>query len=120
MNEFAQILEQAGGAGAPPEQAARLRTALGEELRRGGHELGQSRSGYDAPLTVAFAPGLAVTPAPAALRADPGAAGERAWLLTAAVVGALVEAGPEKRAPSPFFEAGEWEGFLVLAATGAD
>ncbi len=28
MNEFAQILEEAGGAAAPPEQAARLRAAL--------------------------------------------------------------------------------------------
>jgi hypothetical protein len=41
MNDFAQILEQAGGSTAPPEQAARLRTALAEELRRGAAELDQ-------------------------------------------------------------------------------
>src|SRR3954447_26040697 len=114
MHAFAQILEDAGGAGAPPEQAARLRTALAEELRRGASELLERRSGYDAPLTVAFAGGLALVPAPAALRADPGAAPERGWLLAAATLGALVEAGGEA------VQAGEWEGHLALAAGGAD
>src|SRR3954454_11356706 len=128
MNEVAQILEQAGGAEAPPEQAARLRTALVVELRRGARELDQTRSGYDAPLTVAFTKKQGLTPffhvllpVPAALRADPGAASERAWLLTAGAVGALVEAaGVKKRGQSPFLQAGEWEGFLVLVAPGAD
>src|SRR5689334_5481726 len=124
MNEFAQILEQAGGPDAPPEQAARLRTALAAELRRSAGELGEARSGYGLPLTVAFAqetarcPFLhAVLPVTASLRADPGAASERAWLLTAAALGALVEAaGRQERAPCPFLQAGEWEGFLVLVA----
>src|SRR3954453_14642595 len=120
MNDFAQILEQAGGAQAPPEQAARLRTALGEELRRGAEELGLARSGYGAPVTVAFAAGLAVLPVPAAVRSDPAVAGERAWLLAAAAVGVLVEAGAGKREPALFLLAGEGGGFLLLAAPGAD
>src|SRR4051794_36304741 len=93
MNEFAQILEDAGGAEAPPEQAARLRAALAEELRRGAADLAEKRSGYETPLVVAFSAGLAATPAPVALRSDPGAASERTWLLVAAALGALVEAG---------------------------
>jgi hypothetical protein len=114
MQDFAHILEQAGGASAPPDAAARLRSALAAELERGVQELAQSRSGYDEPLTAGFAPDVALLPVPAALRADPGAAPERAWLLTAAAIGALVEAGGGE------FEAGEWEGRLALAAPGAD
>jgi hypothetical protein len=114
MHAFAQILMQAGGAGAPPEQAARLRTALAEELRRGAAELLERRSGYDVPLTVVFAGELALLPVPAALRADPGAAPERGWLLAAAALGALVESG------GAAVQAGEWEGHLVLTAGGAD
>jgi hypothetical protein len=45
---------------------------------------------------------------------DPAAASERTWLLTAAALGALVEAGATE------IQTGEWEGFLVLAAPGAD
>lgn len=114
MNDFAQILGDAGGADAPPEQAARLRGALREELRRGAAELARPRSGYEAPVLAMFAAGTAVLPVPAALRADPAAAADRAWLLAAAVVGALVEAG------ATTVEAGEWEGFLVLTGAGAD
>lgn len=114
MNEFAQILQEAGGAAAPPEQAARLRAALAAELGRGVAELAKARSGYDAPVLIAFAPGFAVLPVPAALRADPLAASERSWLLTAAAIGALTEAeGGE-------LQAGDWDGRLVLAAPGAD
>lgn len=114
MNDFAQILEDAGGASAPPEQAARLRTALQAELARGASELGQPRSGYGAPVLVAFFPGHAILPVPAALRADPLAAPERAWLLTAAAIGALIEAGART------IEAGAWHGHLVLAAADTD
>lgn len=114
MNEFAQILQDAGGAAAPPGQAARLRAALATELGRGAAELARARSGYDAPVVVAFAPGCAVLPVPAALRADPLAASERSWLLTAAAIGALTEADGGE------LQAGVWDGRLVLAAPGAD
>jgi hypothetical protein len=97
MDELGAALEAAGGLAAGPESAARLRTLLAEELRRGAAELGLKRSGYDAPLTVAVAPanaGLrAAAPVTATLRADPNAVVERAWLLVAAVTGALVEVG---------------------------
>jgi hypothetical protein len=114
MNEFAQILEEAGGAAAPPEQATRLRGALAAELARSEAELAAKRSGYGTPLTVAFAPGLAVVPVTAALRTDPGAAPERAWLLTAAVIGALVESG------GGAVQTGAWDGRLLLSAPDAD
>ncbi|MCW2966916.1 MAG: hypothetical protein JWM71_688 [Solirubrobacteraceae bacterium] len=114
MNEFAQILEEAGGAAAPSPHFARLRTALAAELARGERELAQPRSGYAEPLTVVFATGLVATPAPSALRADPGAASERAWLLVAAAVGALV--GGEG---GEILAAG-WERRLVLLSEGAD
>jgi hypothetical protein len=97
MDELGAALEAAGGLAAGPETAARLRTLLAEELRRGAAELGLARSGYGAPLTVAVAPtaaGLrAAAPVAAALRADPNAVVERAWLLVAALTGALVEVG---------------------------
>src|SRR4051794_2668905 len=97
MDELGGALEAAGGLAAGPESAARLRTLLAEELRRGAAELAQARSGYGAPVTVAVAPasaGLrAAAPVTAALRADPEAVVERAWLLVAALTGALVEVG---------------------------
>src|SRR3954467_14068307 len=97
MDELGAALEAAGGLAAGPETAARLRTLLADELRRSAAELRLKRSGYAGPVTVAVAPadgGLrAVAPVPAELRADPDAVGERAWLLVAALVGALVEAG---------------------------
>jgi hypothetical protein len=114
MHDFAHILDAAGGAAAEREQFARLRTALLDELARGARELDRPRSGYDAPLTVAIADGIGVLPVPAPLRADPRAAAERGWLLTAATIGALVEAG------GAAIEAGAWGGHLVVAAQGAD
>src|SRR4051795_9590502 len=97
MDELGAALEAAGGLAAGPESAARLRTLLADELRRGVAELALARSGYGAPVTVAVAPapaGLrAVAPVAAALRADPEAVVERAWLLVAALTGALVEVG---------------------------
>ena len=97
MDELGAALEAAGGLAAGPESAARLRTLLADELRRGAGELALARSGYGAPVTVAVSPapaGLrAVAPVAARLAADPNAVGERAWLLVAALTGALVEVG---------------------------
>src|SRR3954470_24038193 len=97
MDELGAALEAAGGLAAGPESAARLRTLLADELRRGAAELALKRSGYEQPVTVAVAPaptGLrAAAPVAAALRADPDAVVERAWLLVAALTGALVEVG---------------------------
>ncbi len=53
-------------------------------------------------------------PVAVVLRADPEAVAERAWLLTAAAVGALADAGGEVGA----MLAGSWQGFLVLSARG--
>src|SRR3954465_6237445 len=110
MDELGAALEAASGLAAGPESAARLRTLLADELRRGAAELALARSGYtgagegpvapagsSAPVTVAVPPapaGLrAAVPVAAALRADPEAVVERAWLLVAALTGALVEVG---------------------------
>jgi len=117
MDELLAALQEAGGLDAPREAGARLRELLRAELRRGAAELERKRSGYDAPVTVAVAPApaglLAVAPVAPELRADPDAVGERAWLLVAALVGALVEAaghGPPR--------CGALEGFLVLEHPG--
>ncbi len=100
--------------GAP---AARVRALLEAELRRGARELEAKRSGYEDPVVVAVAAagdGLrAAAPVASALRADPDAAPERAWLLTAALVGALAEAGA-----GGDLRAGELAGHLVLDAGG--
>jgi hypothetical protein len=95
-------LLDAGGVNAPRERLAGLRASLLEELPTGARELDLTRSGYGRPVAVALAvvPAagrdgdelIAVAPVNQALRADPGAVGERAWLLTAALVGAMVEA----------------------------
>ena len=110
---FGAALSDAGGVAAPRERLAGLREALLDELRSGARELQQRKSGYGRPVAVALAvapgpePGpagdgrrartarhrlLAVAPVDEALRADPGAVPERAWLLVAALVGALVQA----------------------------
>jgi hypothetical protein len=113
VSAFADALADAGGAAAPPEQLARLRTLLDRELERGAEELRKPRSGYGEPVTVAVADGvLAAAPVAAALRADPDAVDERAWLLAAALVGALVEAGGSG------LRTGALDGHLVLAAPG--
>jgi hypothetical protein len=111
MDELGAALEAAGGLAAGPESAARLRTLLAEELRRGAAELGLKRSGYDAPVTVAVAPAAAglraAAPVAATLRADPDAVVERAWLLVAALAGAMVAAG---EAPPVYVSANVPEG----------
>ncbi len=121
VDELGAVLEGAGGIDAPAELRARLHALLAAELARGAAELTRSRSGYEAPVTVAFAPDAgggirAVLPAAPALRADPDAAPERAWLLTAAVVGALAEAG----AHAGELTAGAWDAHLALRAPGGD
>jgi hypothetical protein len=97
MSALAEALADAGGVNAPRERVAQLRTLLDDSLHAGAAELAKARSGYEDPVVVAFAPtddGLvAAAPVDPALRADPAAVAERAWLLVAAVVGALVEAG---------------------------
>src|SRR3954468_20609870 len=107
MSAFADALAEAGGAAAPPEQQAPLRSLLDKELQRGVQGLTQKPSGYGAPVTVAIADAfdqglLAAAPVPAALRADPEVVDERAWLVAAALAGALVAAaGPPPAAPAP-------------------
>src|ERR671923_101216 len=71
MDELGAALEAAGGLAAGPETAARLRTLLADELRRGAAELALARSGYGAPVTVG------VAPAPARARRHPRAAPPR-------------------------------------------
>jgi len=93
---LAEELAAAGGVAAPPQASARLRDLLEEALRHGRAELGGKRSGTrERPVTVALATEggrlLAALPVPPGLHADAEAAGERAWLLVAAVVGALVD-----------------------------
>ena len=120
MSAFADALADAGGAAAPRERAGQLRTLLERELDRGAAELAKPRSGYGDPLAVAVAavPGtglLAVAPVPASLRADPYKVDERAWLVVAALAGALVVAGGRP------LSAGAFEGGrLLLRAPGDD
>jgi hypothetical protein len=121
MDELAAALEEVGGVGAPREHAARLRVLLDQELARSERELSLPRSGYEAPVTVALARDggrlRAVAPVPADLRADEQVAREREWLLTAALVGALVESSSDPAAP---LLAGDRDGYLVLALPGEE
>jgi hypothetical protein len=107
-------LDAAVAEGAGP---ARVRKLLDDELRHGRAQLALKRSGYERPVVVAVAGasgGLrAVAPAPATLRADPHAVGERTWLLVAALVGALVEASGTEA-----LRAGSRHGDLVLELAG--
>ncbi|MDQ6804121.1 MAG: hypothetical protein M3065_03955 [Actinomycetota bacterium] len=122
---FELALHDAGGVGAPREQVAGLRAALLDELLAGAAQLDLTRSGYGRPVAVAFAvvasraassPGAAdepgsrgqgtgslisVAPVDQAFRADPGAIGERSWLLTAAVVGAMTQAAAVSNPVAP-------------------
>src|SRR5436305_8764197 len=121
MDPLATALEDAGGTAAPRERIARLRALLREDLSRSERELALPRSGREQPVTIALAAAgdalVAVVPVAAALRADSNAANERAWLLTAATIGALVEvaqpAAPRRRADL-LLEAGALDGHLAL------
>jgi hypothetical protein len=93
---LADELAAAGGVAALPQTTARLRDLLADALRHGATELEGKRSGTrERPVTVALATDgqrlLAALPVGAGLHADAEAVGERAWLLVAAVVGALVD-----------------------------
>src|ERR671915_371346 len=114
-----------GGVAAPATATARLRDVLLAALRRGVDELAKPRSGYEVPVEIAFAAGdgvvLAATPADAAFRADPEAAGERTWLLVAAVIASLVdltEPGPPASPADLGVRAGDLGGFLLLGVPG--
>ena len=124
---LAEALAEAGGAEAPPAARARLRMLLLERLRHGARELDRTRSGYELPVSVAVAAReaslVAVAPVQAALRADPARANERAWLVVAALVAALVEAGDPLPDREPAMLAGVFEDdWLALAvpARGGD
>ena len=127
MTALADALADAGGAAAPAAATAQLRGLMLAALRHGREELGRKRSGYGAPVEVAIGAHdgllLAATPTAARLLPDPEQAGEREWLLAAAVVGALVELaapGPPADAAAIGVTAGELEqGFLVVALPGA-
>ncbi len=122
MAGLGDALMEAGGREAAPDQAARLRALVVHELERGARELAKRRSGYGDPVVVGFADVgppteiVAVVPVPAHVRVDPDAAGERAWLLAAAVVDALHDAAftlGEQLVPKVC--AGELDGWLVLS-----
>lgn len=97
MADLATLLHDAGGPEAPRARRAQLLGALTAALDDGALELGKQRSGYPQPVTTAIALSdgglVAVAPVDPALRADPEVAGERTWLLVAALVGALVDGG---------------------------
>jgi hypothetical protein len=111
-----QVLADAGGVAAPRERLGQLRLLLQQELQHGVAELALARSGYEHPVVVAVASthdGLtAVAPVAPELRADPDAVEERAWLLTAALVGALADASEH---PHTVEAGGAFEGeFLAV------
>jgi hypothetical protein len=121
MSPLATALDDAGGTAAPLERSAQLRALLRDELARSEAELALARSGRESPVTVVFAAApdalLAVLPVPAAVRADPGAAPERAWLTVAAATGALLEIAqlpPPRGADDLVLEAGALDGRLAL------
>ncbi|MDX6728372.1 MAG: hypothetical protein QOK49_3177 [Baekduia sp.] len=114
-----QILADAGGVQAPREHVGLLRTLLGKELQHGAEELALARSGYEHPVVVGVAATdgglLAVAPVAPGLRADPDAVEERAWLLAAALLGALVDASGAAE-----LTAGSFDGHLALRLAAAD
>jgi hypothetical protein len=91
------------------ESPVRARRLLERELERGLRELEQPRTGYDAPIVVAFGSEAAVVPVPVSVRADAASIGERAWLVVAATVEALAEAGGDAK-----LEAGAFGEHLAL------
>jgi hypothetical protein len=97
------------------ESPALVRKRLEAELRRGERELGQPRSGYGEPVLVAFSPEAAALPVPLNVRADAAEIGERAWLVVAAAVEALVQAGGAEA-----LEAGAAGEHLALRMGGVD
>ena len=93
------------------------------ELRRGREELGRKRSGYEDPVRVAFAPGVAALPVPKDFRADAAAIDDRAWRLVAAAVHALQQAAelpPPVRPDDLLLRAGDAGGALTIALGDGD
>jgi hypothetical protein len=124
VNTLEAELDAYGGAAAPASATARLRDVLAAALRSGRAEMAKARSGYGEPVQVGIAErdGLlvAATPADAALRVDPQAAGGRSWLLVAATVGALVELAEPGPPGELRLRAGELPGgFLALGFPGS-
>jgi hypothetical protein len=122
LSDLEGELTALGGALAPASATARLRDVLLAALRHGATELTKPRSGYEQPIEVAIAAApdrlLAAVPVPASFRADPEAAAERAWLLTAAVIATVVELAepPPPTGPDDLrLTAGDIGGFLALA-----
>lgn len=124
-------LADAGGTGAPPERTAQLRRLLADALDAGRAELARPRSGYGNPVVVALAAAapmglVGIVPVAPELRADPAVGGERAWLLTAALTGALVEAAglPPPAGPPDLVlrlgRHGDWLAVAVPLAPGED
>jgi hypothetical protein len=119
-----------GGVAAPAQATARLRHLLADALRHGAAQLGEKRSGTrERPVAVAIAAdgerALAAVPVGPGLHADAEALSERAWLLVAAALGALVDlAGPPApaRPEDLAVRVGEVEGHALLAypAPGLD
>jgi hypothetical protein len=125
-SELEHALAEAGGADAPRDFSARLRRLLDAELGRGARELGESRTGYEAPIAVAVAAAegdvVAALPVAPELRADPGAVGERAAALVAATVEQVVEGaspGPPRSRDDLQLRLGDLDGMLVLAYPAA-
>ena len=129
MSLLAAALADAGGAAAPPTATARLRRELAAALEHGRAQLALGRSGYGSPVAVAVASDrghlVAAAPVDAAFRADPEATPERAWLLVAALVAAMLDLGEsESKLPSGpedlILLTGEHDGFLLLALKAPD
>jgi hypothetical protein len=126
VSAFADALDEAGGTAAPRERGAQLRTLLREELARSERELGLTRSGREHPVLVVFAAApaalLAVVPVAPAVRVDPHVAAERAWLVVAAAIGALVQIAQLPAPASPedlALEAGVFADHLALRVPAA-
>jgi hypothetical protein len=106
---------------------ARLRDLLAAELRRGEEELALPRSGYGAPVVVAFGAAsegvVAAVPVPVGVRADAAEVGDRAWLVVSAAVGALQQAAdlpPPRVAGELRLRAGRLGDALAVLLGGGD
>ena len=107
----------------PTTRPARVRELLVAELQRGEQELHRRRTGYDEPISVAFAPGAAAVPVPVDFRADAAAIEDRAWRLVAAAVQALqtaAELPPPARAEDLQLRAGDVGGLLAISLGDGD
>lgn len=127
MTVLADALEDAGGTEAPRERSAQLRGLLRDELAHSQQELAQARSGRERPVVVAFAAApdalLAIAPLDATVRVDPDAVSERAWLVAAAAIGAIVQiAGlPAPTGPRDLvLQSGSLDSYLALRVPTAE